>query len=300
MISSKNQIRVYLLPLIAILTWAGNVIAGKLAVGQIEAWSLSLYRWLLAFLLLTPFMLPKVWNNRHAIYPFLPKLAVLGMLGMVVYQGLAYQAAYTTTATNIGILNAMIPMFTLLAAAVILNEKPNLFAIMGVGLSILGIGILIGKGNPLSIFAGDFHLGDVLMVLAVASYALYGVLTRYWQLSLDLFSNIYLQVFFAIVCHVPIVLYTGLSPLTPYNIGLIVYAGIFPSLIAPLVWTKSIQQIGASQTSIYLNLMPIFTAIIAVLYLHERWQTFHTLGALLILLGVILAQIKAKKVKKRA
>lgn len=292
---TQQKTFVYLLPLIAVLTWAGNVIAGKIAVGQIEAWSLSLYRWALAFILLTPFVLPKVWKNRHAIAPFLPKLAVLGALGMVVYQGLAYQSAYTTTATNIGILNAMIPMFTLLIATVVLKEKPTLFALIGVCLSIIGIGILIGKGNPLTIFAGNFHSGDMMMIVAVASYALYGVLTRYWQLKLDLFSNIYLQVLFAILCHVPILLFTGLSPLTAHNIGLVVYAGIFPSLIAPLVWTKSIQQIGASQTSIFLNLMPIFTAVIAVLYLHESWQMYHTIGTLLILGGVVMAQVKVRK-----
>lgn len=93
----------------------------------------------------------------------------------------------------------------------------------------------------------------------------------------------------------PILLFTGLSPLTAHNIGLVVYAGIFPSLIAPLVWTKSIQQIGASQTSIFLNLMPIFTAVIAVLYLHESWQMYHTIGTLLILGGVVMAQIKLVK-----
>lgn len=289
---TQNKTFVYLLPLIAVLTWAGNVIAGKIAVGQIEAWSLSLYRWGLAFILLTPFVLPKVWQNRTAIYPLLPKLAVLGALGMVVYQGLAYQSAYTTTATNIGILNALIPMFTLLIATVVLKEKPTLFALIGVCLSIVGIGILMGKGNPLALLSGGFSTGDGLMVIAVASYALYGVLTRYWQLPLDLFSNIYLQVGFAMLCHVPILLVTGLSPLTAQNIGLVTYAGVFPSLIAPLVWTKSIQQIGASQTSIFLNLMPIFTAVIAVLYLHESWQIYHTIGTLLILGGVVMAQVK--------
>lgn len=293
--SPKVPIFVYILPFIAVLTWTGNVIVSKMAVGEIGAWSLSFYRWTFAFLLITPFMLPKVWRQRHAILPHLGKFAVLGVLGMLIYQGLAYQAAYTTTATNIGIFNAMIPVFTLMIATVILKEKPTLFAIIGVLLSIFGISILIGKGNPLSILAGEFYFGDIIMVVAVNSYALYGVLTRYWRIPLDLFSNIYMQIFFSILAQIPIVLYTGLSPFTVNNLGMVVYAGIFPSLIAPLVWTKSIGIIGASQTSIFLNLMPICTAIVAVFYLHESWQNYHTFGTLLILVGVVLSQIKFAK-----
>lgn len=285
---------VYLLPLAAVLIWSVNVIVTKLAVGAISALSISFYRWVLAFVLLSPFVLPKVWRQRQLIWPYLPKLAVLGLLGMLMYQGLSYEAAHTTSATNIGILNAMIPLFTIGIAAVLLNEKPTLFAITGGIISLTGITVLIAKGDLLDIIGGhvsSFHLGDLLMVVAVFCYAAYGVLTRLWQLPLDLLTNIYLQIGFGMLFHIPFVLHDGFSPINADNIWLVLYAGTLPSLVAPLVWVKSIQLIGPSRTSIFINLTPLLTAAIAVFYLNENWLGYHTLGAIMILGGVVMAQI---------
>ena len=296
--SPNQHAYVYLLPLAAVLIWSVNVIVTKLAVGAISALSISFYRWVLAFVLLSPFVLPKVWRQRQLIWPYLPKLAVLGLLGMLMYQGLAYEAAHTTSATNIGILNAMIPLFTIAIAAVLLREKPTLFAIMGGIISLTGIMVLIAKGNLPDIISGhlsSFHLGDLLMLLAVFCYAAYGVFTRLWQLPLDLLTNIYLQIGFGMLFHIPFVLYDGFSPITAQNIWLVLYAGTLPSLVAPLVWVKSIQLIGPSRTSIFINLTPLLTATIAVFYLNEHWFSYHSIGALMILGGVIMAQLGAAR-----
>lgn len=293
---------VYLLPLMAVVIWSINVIVTKLAVGVISAVSISFYRWVLAFLILTPFLVRSIWQQRQAIMPFLPKVAVLGLFGMVMYQGLSYQAAYTTSATNIGILNAMIPLFTIVIASLLLKEKPTHYAIIGGIISLIGIAILIGKGNPLNMLQGGFyqqglHQGDLLMLVAVLCYAAYGVLTRLWQIPLDLLTNIYLQIGFGALFHIPLMLYQGFSPINLQNVWLIVYAGTLPSLVAPLVWVKSIQLIGPSRTSIFINLTPMIAACIAVFYLHEDWHSYHSVGGLLILLGVILAQFKKNELK---
>lgn len=286
---------VYLLPLAAVLIWSVNVIVTKLAVGAISALSISFYRWVLAFALVSPWMLPRVWQQRQLIKPYLGKLAVLGGLGMLMYQGLSYEAAHTTSATNIGILNAMIPLFTIGIAAALLHEKPTLFAMAGGLVSLTGIVVLITTGNPFHLLAdslhhGDIHQGDILMLLAVMCYAAYGVLTRLWHLPLDLLSTIYLQIGFGMLFHLPLVWYDGFSPMTAQNIWLVLYAGTLPSLVAPLVWVKSIQLIGPSRTSIFINLTPLLTASIAVVYLNEHWYGYHSIGALMILGGVIMAQ----------
>ncbi|RYZ94589.1 MAG: DMT family transporter, partial [Moraxellaceae bacterium] len=232
------------------------------------------------------------WQQRKAIAPYLPKLAVLGLLGMLMYQGLAYEAAHTTSATNIGILNAMIPLFTLAIAALLLHEKPSLLALLGGLISLTGIAILIAKGHPLNLLVGDFHRGDILMMLAVVCYAAYGVLTRLWQIPLDLLTTIYLQIGFGILFHLPLVMSQGLSAINANNVWLVLYAGTLPSLVAPLVWIKSIQLIGPSRTSIFINLTPLITAAIAIVYLNEAWHGYHSVGGLLTLTGVILTQLK--------
>ena len=295
MTQTKKNLYVYLLPLAAVVIWSINVIVTKLAVGAISAISISFYRWVLAFMMLSSFLIPRVWRQRAIVKQYLAKLAVLGLLGMLMYQGLAYEAAHTTSATNIGILNAMIPLFTIAIAAALLSEKPTVFAMIGGVISLTGIAILIGKGNPLNVLDGNFHLGDLLMLMAVLCYAAYGVLTRLWQVPLDLFSNIYMQIGFGMLFHIPLVIYQGLSPITPANMWLVLYAGTLPSLIAPLVWVKSIQLIGPSRTSIFINLTPLITAAIAIVYLNEQWQSYHTLGGVLTLGGVVLAQMRLAK-----
>ncbi|KAG1245074.1 hypothetical protein G6F65_021439 [Rhizopus arrhizus] len=107
--------RYLLFPLLAALIWAVNMIVTKMAAGVISPAVIGFYRWAIAGAVLTPFALPGVWAQRRLIVPYLPKFAVLGGLGMALYQGLAYVAASSTTATNMGIITAMIPLLTIAA-----------------------------------------------------------------------------------------------------------------------------------------------------------------------------------------
>src|SRR6478609_5715847 len=113
--------RYLLFPMLAALIWSVNMIVTKMAAGVISPAVIGFYRWALAGVMLTPFALPGVWAQRRLIVPYLPKFAVLGGLGMALYQGLAYVAASTTTATNMGIITAMIPLLTIAVGTVVLR-----------------------------------------------------------------------------------------------------------------------------------------------------------------------------------
>lgn len=285
---------IMLLPLGTVLIWAVNIVLTRAAIDVIQPFNISFYRWLIAFLILSPFLLPKVWRERAQIKPYIIKLAVMGLFGMVMYQGLAYVAAHSTTATNMGIINALIPLMTVAVATFALKERPTLFAVLGGVISLFGLSILIGKGNPANLLAGDIHLGDGLMVIGVFCYACYGVLARLWQIPLSLFSSIYIQIFFGALFQLPLVLHEGFQPVTADNVAIVMYAAIFPSLLAPLLWLKSIALIGPNRTSIFMNVLPVFTALIAVSFLGEHWYSYHSIGGVLTLAGVILAQRKPK------
>lgn len=130
------------------------------------------------------------------------------------------------------------------------------------------------------------------MIVAVSLYAFYGVFLQRWQLKLPLSVMLYLQITFALLFHVPLLMYLGLDALTPQNIYPVFYAAIFPSIIAPFVWMLSIQNIGSNRSSIFLNLAPIFTAIIAYVFLHEQWTIYHSIGGAMVLVGILLVQRK--------
>lgn len=281
-----------LLPITAVVIWSLNIVVTRYVTDFIEPMSISFYRWLLAWLLLTPFMLHKTWQQRKLIQQHSLKLAILSAFGMLLYQGLAYSAAHYTTATNMGLINAFIPIFTIFVGILILKEFPNRYAVIGSVFSFLGLLYVIGQGQLSAVLNLGQHSGDLLMLLAVFFYAFYGVFLKKWQLALPLMLMLYVQVCFALLYHVPIVVYLGLDSLTQNNMLSVAYAGIFPSLLAPLLWMKAVQQLGPNQTSIFMNLMPIFTALIAYFWLNERWSIYHTVGGIVILLAVLLAQKK--------
>lgn len=289
---AKTQWWAFLLPLIAVLIWSMNIAVTRYAVDLIEPASISFYRWLIAFIVLTPFMLFKVWAQRALVRRHLGQLAILSAFGMVLYQGLSYTAAHYTTATNMGIVNAFIPVFTIFVSMLILKDIPNRFAIVGSIISFLGLLYILGKGDFTTLLNMGGHSGDLLMVVAVFFYAFYGVFLKKWQLKIPLLISLYVQIGFALLYHIPFLMYFGLDAINAQNVPSLLYAGIFPSLLAPLLWMLAVQHIGPNRTSIFMNLMPVFTAIIASLWLAEQWTLFHTIGGMMILVGIVMAQKK--------
>ena len=280
----------YALPMIAVLIWSLNITVTRYVAEFISPISISFYRWLIAFVLMSPFVLLSVWKYRTEIRQHAWQFAVLGACGMVFYQGLAYSAAHYTTATNMGIINAFTPIFTIFISIFILKEMPTRYAVIGGILSFLGLLYVMSQGNLQSLMHLAGHWGDLLMILAVFLYAFYGVFLKKWQIKIPLLTSLYVQIAFALLFHLPFVFVLGLDAINSQNVGSVLYAGVFPSIVAPLVWMMAVQYIGPNRTSIFMNVMPIATALIAYFWLNEAWTIYHTIGGVIILLGIALAQ----------
>ena len=280
----------YALPMIAVLIWSLNITVTRYVAEFISPISISFYRWLIAFVLMSPFVLLSVWKYRTEIRQHAWQFALLGACGMVFYQGLAYSAAHYTTATNMGIINAFTPIFTIFISIFILKEMPTRYAVIGGILSFLGLLYVMSQGNLQSLVHLAGHWGDLLMILAVFLYAFYGVFLKKWQIQMPLLTSLYVQIAFALLFHLPFVFVLGLDVINSQNVGSVLYAGVFPSIVAPLVWMMAVQYIGPNRTSIFMNVMPIATALIAYFWLNEAWTIYHTIGGVIILLGIALAQ----------
>ena len=276
--------------MIAVLIWSLNITVTRYVAEFISPISISFYRWLIAFVLMSPFVLLSVWKYRTEIRQHAWQFAVLGACGMVFYQGLAYSAAHYTTATNMGIINAFTPIFTIFISIFILKEMPTRYAVIGGILSFLGLLYVMSQGNLQSLMHLAGHWGDLLMILAVFLYAFYGVFLKKWQIQMPLLTSLYVQIAFALLFHLPFVFVLGLDAINSQNVGSVLYAGVFPSIVAPLVWMMAVQYIGPNRTSIFMNVMPIATALIAYFWLNEAWTIYHTIGGVIILLGIALAQ----------
>lgn len=280
----------FLYPLFAVMIWSINSIVSKLSASAIDPAAISFYRWVLALLVLTPFVLPGVWRSRKIIKPHLWRLAILGLLGMVLYQSLAYYAAHSVSALFMGIIGALIPLLTVLLSVVILRIAPTLGILLGSILSFCGLVWLVSQGDVMQLLNHGMGKGELMMLAASTSYALYGVLTKRWALPLPIWQSLYVQIVFGVLLLLPGFLLAPDVSLNWHNLPLVAFAGLFASIIAPFLWIHGVQRLGASTTSIFMNLTPLFTALIAVLFLHEQLHSYHWIGGGLTLGGVILAQ----------
>ncbi|WFU08032.1 DMT family transporter [Rhizobium sp. CB3090] len=286
-----------LAPLCTVLIWSGNTVVTKAASGVISPGSISFYRWLLAFLVLLPFVGGAAWQNRALLKQYWLKLATLGALGMVIYQSLAYEAAKTTSAVNMGVIVALMPLLSTLLASALAGEKLTAANLAGGAISLIGLIYLTSQGHPATLLSGGFHIGDGLMIIAVLSNSLYGVMLKRWAMPLSTWQQLFWQIGFSTILLIPVFLMGDISPITSANLPLILYAAIPTSLVAPLCWMIGIRNLGAARTSLLINLLPIIVAVLAWAILREELHAYHAVGGALALIGVGLGLRQAKIAK---
>lgn len=275
-------------PLATVCLWAGNTIVTRSAAGVVEPASMAFYRWLLAFAVLTPFLLPAVWRRRETVRDNWTKLAALGVLGMALYQGLAYEAAKTTTAINMGVIVSTMPLMAVLLAGLLAGEAPTARRIAGVGVSAAGLMVLVTSGDPSRLLEAGIGYGDGLMLVAVFSNALYGVLIKRWTTPLTSWQQLYVQIGFGTLFILPFWIASPVSPPTWANLPLILYAAIAASLLAPVFWIVGIRRLGAARATLFLNLLPVIVAGLAWGLLGEEIRAFHLVGGAVALVGVAI------------
>lgn len=281
----------YLFPLMAVLAWAGNAVITKMSASSIEPTEIGFYRWLFAALLLTPFVLRQTLRSRDIIKPNLGKIFIMGTLGMAMFQSLMYFAAQYTTASNIGITQALIPAMSLVLALVMLKQPMRLPAVLGAAIAFLGVTLVVTNGDFAQLVQQGINRGDGLMVLAVLSYALYSTLLKSWPVPIPALQMIYLQMLVAIVVQLPLFLLQPKTGLSAENLPLVMYACVAASIIAPLSWITGVRLMGPSRIAIFFNLMPVLSLFMAALTLGEEIGLYHWVGVATILLGVMFAEL---------
>ena len=286
-----------LYPLLAVLIWSGNAIVCKLAAGALEPAVIAFYRWFLAWLVMTPFLAVTAWRQRQMLRPYLGKIFILALLGMALNQSLSYYAALTVSAINMGIDNALIPLMTIVLSVWLLREQPTPGVVVGGILSLAGLVWLLSQGRPAQLLAQGISAGDGMMLLAVFSYAVYGVLLKRWQMPLSPWMLLYLQASAGLVWLLPDFVLADHWALDQHSWPLVLYAAFPASLFATFCWLRGVQVLGANRTAIFMNLLPVFTAVIAILWLGESWRSYHLWGGGMTLAGVLLCQFWRKPLR---
>jgi len=288
--------------LLATLCWSGNALVARAFAGEIPPFALSFWRWNLALALLLPFVAKPLWQYRAQVRAAGWRLLVLAGVGIAGYNSLLYSAAQSTAAINITLVNTCLPLMTFIGAGLLLGEWPQRRAWWGMGLAAVGLLVLISKGSWASISALAFNKGDLIMLLAVADWALYSLLLRRWAthlLPIPPLALLGMLMLLGVPLILPFYLYELAQgahfSLTPSNLAAIGYTAVFASLLAYLAWNHSIRVLGAAKAALSNYLMPLFTALLGWLLLGEGLQGYHWLGALLIFAGLLLGSRKTLK-----
>jgi drug/metabolite transporter (DMT)-like permease len=286
-----------LLLTLAAVFWAGNTVAGRLAVGQISPFVLIFLRWLLVLGLLWPLYGRQVRQHWGEVRPRLIGIVVLGALGFTGFNAFYYFAAHYTSAINIGILQGSIPIFVLAGAFLFQGTRASLVQMAGVLVTALGVVVVATRGAPLSILEIDLNKGDLSMLVACALQAFYTVALRD-RPNMPGAAFFTLLALIAAVTSVPLIaieaLTTGLQMPSLEGFAIAAWVGIFPSFLSQIFFLRGVDLIGPGRAGVFINLVPVFAAVLAVTLINEPFAAYHGVALVLVIGGIWLAQRTGK------
>ena len=281
----------YLLTAVAPLCWGGNIVLARGVADIIPPVSFAFWRWTIAFVILLPFTWRTARQDWSRVVKSWKIMSVLSILGISFFNTLLYTAVHTTTAINGAMIQTAMPAVIILATLVMFKEKVTRLQLLGVAICIFGTFIVILRGRWDTLLGMSFAPGDILMMGAVILYALYSALLRQRPAIHPLSFLIYtfgLGVVFLLPLYVWELAGSATMILTPHVIMSILYVALFPSIVAYFCWNRGVEVLGANRTGLWINLIPVFASILAILFLGETLQTFHIIGMALIFGGMIL------------
>ena len=296
----KDQnLTAYLYLFLTVTFWAGNFIVGKLAsFYDVPPFSLNFYRWFFAWLILAPFTIPEIIEKKDYIFKNYKLFIILGVTSITIFNSIVYYSLNFTQVISGVLMISTIPVMIMLFSSILKIEKTNIFQIIGVIFSFAGVIMIITKADIQILKNLDFNKGDITMVVAMFSWALYSTLLKRQKYEISQISLLQVVITFGLLFLIPIYF-------IEYQIGsriilekpfilILSYVVFFPGLASFLLWIKGISLIGANRSGVFLHLMPILSAIMAMIFFNEKFMFYHMLGACFIITGILLSNKKLK------
>jgi len=289
----------YLLLTLTVLFWSGNFILGRGIRTFIPPVSLNFWRWVGALAIILPFGLPRIRRQEALFRKHWKMVLLLSMPSIVFFNTFIYHALQTTTATNTVLVNAMIPVFIALMAWPALGERLTARQTLGVLISLAGLLFIVTRGDLSMLRTLSLSRGDLWTLGAGVSWALYSVMLRKRPGQMDPIAFLTLLITFGVFLSLPWygweLMHKGGFSLSPVSLASLAYVAVFPSVLSFIFWNNGVDKVGANRTGIFIHLMPVFSIILAVLFLDERLRAFHLAGMALIFTGIALTTMPGKK-----
>ena len=293
---NKNNLA-YLILILTTIFWSGNFIVGKAAsTYQIPPFSLNFYRWFFAGLILLPFTFKELIKKKKYVFDNIGFFTLLGITSITIFNSIVYYSLYYTQVISGILMISTIPVWIIFISSILNIEKTNIFQIIGVVFSLTGVIFIITKADLQIIKNLDFNKGDLSMVVAMFSWAVYSALLKSKKYEISQFALLEVVIITGLIFLTPIYfieMYLGnVIVLGMPFILTLTYVVFFPGLASFIFWIKGISIIGANRAGVFLHLMPIFGAIMAMIIFNEKFMYYHILGAIFIVARITLTNKK--------
>ena len=292
----------YALLSFASLAWAGNIVVGRAVHAAIPPVSLGFWRWASALLILLPIFLPRLRRRRAALLREWKLILLLGLIGVAGFSALQYTALNTASAVNVALINAVSPVVIPVLARLIWREGLSLRQALGIGLSLLGVSFVVLRGDPAAILAQGLAAGDVIMLFAMLCWSVYVILLSRRPDDIDSGTLLVSSIIPALVVLFPVwlweIVWIRPMPVDATTVLVIAYIGPVATALAYLGYTAAVPAVGSTRAGLFIHLMPPFAAVLGMIFLDERLQAFHYLGAAAIFAGLYLTTAQARPARR--
>ena len=283
---------------LATLGWGSNTIASRLAVGEISPMLLIFFRWGFVVIILLSLYWRRMIDEWPIIRPRLKWLLIMGGCGLSLFNAFFYIAAHSTTAVNLGIIQSTMPGMILLGSFVFFGDRINGLQFSGLLLTLLGVGVIVTQGSLEQLMKLTFNHGDLLMIFACSFYAMYTVGLK----SRPKISGMVMLAYFSVAAFlmtIPLMIFESFIYGTVMpgvkGFAIVFYIAIVPSFLSQIFFMRGVDLIGPGSAGLYANLVPIFSAIMAVLLLSEEFALFHLAAMLLVFGGIGLFEYQSRR-----
>ncbi|MCG6930667.1 MAG: DMT family transporter [Desulfofustis sp.] len=288
----------YLLLCLTSLFWSLNLIIGKVLAGAVPPATLSFFRWLPAFLFFLLFYRGYLKDGLRLFKEHPMPVLVLGATGYSINSITVYEAVTYSTAINISFINAFNPVLIAITGFMMYRYPVSARQALGFLISLLGVTIIIFRGELTRLLALQINIGDLFMVISMTIWSVHTIVYKNRSHHFNRRTIFLLMMMTGLAVTLPCAVVEGylsewawIGRIQPRHIWAMLALTIFPSVLAILFWNYALTKISANQAAMFQYLIPVYTTVISIMFLGEHLRLFHICGGVLILTGVLLVSI---------
>lgn len=293
----------YVLLSMTALLWAVNMVIGRYVAGHVPPITLAFVRWVGATVILTPFAMGQLVRDLPMVRRNLPMLVLLAATGIASYNAMSYYGLQYTEAVNGLLVQSTTPLVVALWTFLIFRERLSFGQTAGILTSLIGVTLIISRGDPDTLMHMKPNIGDVWMLIAIAIYGFYAAMLRK-RPPLGPLSFLWVIMALGAIILVPFVIHEMVQGkyliLDRVTISVIAYVMVGPSLIAYLCFNRGVELVGANRAAPFIHLLPVFGTALAIIFLGETVAWYHFAGYVLVIGGIVMATLSARTQVRRA